>query len=63
MDPNKTLFALRGLLANVRNGTVRPDEQAATLEVMAGAFEALDYWLSHGGFPPAAWEGTHDPND
>jgi len=50
MDPNATLTELRELLAD---GT--PEGAEMALE----RFEALDEWLSKGGYKPADW-AAHD---
>ncbi len=53
MDPNETLRALRELVEQVHNddeGDVNDQ-----LEDFAGYFEALDGWISKGGFLPREW--------
>jgi hypothetical protein len=56
MDPNEALATIRKVVAKIRN-----DETAATLdafmelETITDAFEALDEWLTRGGFPPVDW--------
>lgn len=54
MDPNEALVALRDCAQDIENGT---DEYtfAETAQTMAEKFEALDDWLSRGGFPPSDW--------
>ena len=54
MDPNETLAGLREALNRYHEA---PDEaaEAEAAEDAAVAAEALDAWLSRGGFLPAAW--------
>lgn len=57
MDPNATLEELRNLAslaADQHGGDPDADYLAAR---MAELFQALDEWLSKGGFAPAAWKG------
>lgn len=54
MDPNAALQQLRDLTSDVLR-----ESDGAPLDVrrsLAEAFQALDSWLSTGGFLPAAWE-------
>lgn len=48
MDPNETLAALRGAVARLDAGEDAADD-------VVEAFEALDSWLSKGGFAPGDW--------
>ncbi len=50
MDPNETLSQIRQILAH--------DRDAARL---ADLVEALDGWLTEGGFMPQAWASTRPP--
>jgi hypothetical protein len=50
MDPNATLAGLRELVERVQNGTGRVDA-----DEFAEKFEALDGWITKGGFLPADW--------
>lgn len=53
MDPNETLRQLRALVAQVHG-----DEEGDIndqLEDFAGYFEALDEWITKGGFLPRDW--------
>lgn len=52
MDPEETLRRLRVLAENAINDAVA-DEDAVE---MAELFQAMDGWLSKGGFLPAAWK-------
>ena len=59
MDPNAALETARRLAAEIFNGAMAgglaPDEMASAGMDLAEAFQALDEWLSHGGFTPAEW--------
>lgn len=67
MDPNETLRALRALVGRVNE----PDWDAEAMDDadlgslwaslamdLAEHIEALDDWLTKGGFPPEAWQGA-----
>lgn len=54
MDPDETLRLLRATIAQMRVDE-HPDIRKAHADEIAEYFEALDQWLSNGGFPPAAW--------
>ena len=53
MDPNATLTTIRKLVAQFEYGGegLEPDDIIDLTE----AVDALDKWLSKGGFPPEAW--------
>ena len=59
MDPNQALAAARHASANFTVGT---DTNAPTEDLLRFAatlaehFDALDEWISDGGFLPAAWQ-------
>ena len=54
MDPNAALKSARECL--ITACTTDDDEiKEEALTNMMGAFDALDGWLSHGGFLPADW--------
>lgn len=55
MDPEETLRRLREMTAAHFAGAYRDEEAAANLNEMAEHFDALDGWLSKGGFLPLAW--------
>lgn len=60
MDPNKALEDLRSAIATLRKAA-EGDSNDAEIEAghaVADAVEALDQWLSRGGFVPDAWEGS-----
>ena len=52
MDPNATLAQIRDLVAQ-QNGAVDLDDD--DILTLCERFEALDVWLTNGGFPPADW--------
>lgn len=69
MDPNKTLRVLRQYveanLAFAEGVQEHPDGMTENEESLSGCvveiattFQALDEWLCHGGFLPAAWAVT-----
>lgn len=53
MDPDMTLARLRVAAAKINAMLLLGDESTE----LAEAFEALDAWLSKGGFLPRAWGG------
>jgi len=53
MDPNR---ALENAREAVRLHGLKPDDLDA-FDDLVDAFEALDQWLSKGGFLPKDWEG------
>lgn len=55
MDPDELLVALRDCAQDLINGT---DEYtfAETANTMAEQFDALDTWLTNGGFLPGSWQ-------
>ena len=57
MDPDELLVALRDCAQDLINGT---DEYtfAETVNTMVEQFEALDTWLTNGGFLPSDWDGS-----
>lgn len=65
MDPNETLRLLREAVAEYR----RPlpfsdsDEAAQLLADLVQHVEALDEWLSKGGFLPSAWERDDEDDE
>lgn len=57
MDPNTALDRLRELARQLLDGNHIDDIAALALAVGAcEQFEALDQWLSNGGFKPKEWE-------
>lgn len=59
MDPNETLRLLRLTIKQMRVDE-DPGVRKAHAEEVAEYFEALDQWLSRGGFPPEAWREGPD---
>jgi hypothetical protein len=60
MDPDKVLEDARAVLARIRSKKLDYEDDAFDL---ADAFEALDAWMSNGGFSPKAWKRIDDqPN-
>lgn len=58
MDPNETLVELREAISLYDGG---PDHDYEAAGRFMNAFEALDEWLSKGGFLPDAWvNGNRD---
>jgi len=49
MDPNAALQQLRAQADAILSG-------GGNADTMAELFQALDEWLSNGGFPPQAWQ-------
>lgn len=60
MDPNVLLIQLRELVAQVQRQEGCPPMSAAyhkrDAEDLAAKVEALDAWLTQGGFKPADWD-------
>lgn len=54
MDPNATLDQIRALVANLGS------EDQITLEAqqLAEHFQAMDQWLTAGGFLPGDWQNA-----
>lgn len=55
MDPNEALKELRMLMAHIRTD---PEEEPLAEDEAADLFDALDDWLSRGGFLPNDWNHT-----
>lgn len=61
MDPNETLREIRELIRVFDDSDA--DDKDTAQQVAAGLatkFEALDTWLSGGGFPPEEWREGPD---
>lgn len=58
MDPEETLSLLRARVADVFQPDVDYPGDAAVLSEVVELFDALDDWLSKGGFPPRDWLPT-----
>ena len=57
MDPDEALRLLRVAVERVW----ADGDRSSLAEEVAERVEALDDWLSGGGFPPAAWSGRSAP--
>lgn len=64
MDPNMTLHELRELAARALQARDflggEPGPVEHVLHQMAEKFDALDNWMTKGGFAPDAWRETRD---
>ena len=60
MDPNETLRQLRRAFTKMEEAGVENDPSTYVLhaEDAREFFDALDGWLSNGGFKPRDWEGS-----
>ena len=56
MDPNETLRLIRESLAVVTSDQPEDSEFNCAVNDLADGFEALDGWLTRGGFLPADWQ-------
>jgi len=54
MDPNQALADARRAADDYDKAT-SIDQEADAAERLTAAFNALDQWLSNGGFAPADW--------
>lgn len=54
MDPNANLAEQRRIFATLTDGTA--NDRIARLERLAELAQALDEWLSGGGFLPREWQ-------
>ena len=61
MDPDETLRELRVLTRRLLDAAPHPAAATADAIRLAELVEALDDWLSRGGFPPRAWAAGHRP--
>ena len=55
MDPNQALIDARAACEHWANGE-RGDRDPVAFDNLVSAFQALDSWLSRGGFLPRDWE-------
>jgi len=59
MDPNKTLDQLRTLVAEILHAEDGEDtDPREERDLLAEWFDALDSWLTSGGFAPSDWQDT-----
>jgi hypothetical protein len=56
MDPNIVLTKLRELFASLDEDGTRFDDVLTVMEEVQENFEALDKWLTSGGFLPEGWQ-------
>lgn len=56
MDPETALERARYLSGKITGGGVTTEDLATLAEDLAEAFQALDEWLSRGGFKPGPWQ-------
>lgn len=54
MDPNMTLHELRELCGEALAAAEGEPTRLTALDI-AEKFDALDQWMSRGGFAPSAW--------
>lgn len=55
MDPNANLKEQRRIVKRLQDDTLNADDRLHYAERLADLVEALDNWLSNGGFPPTDW--------
>lgn len=56
MDPDKALEDMREMIERLRDRFTRLGDPHDLLEPTVEAWEALDGWMSKGGFRPKDWE-------
>lgn len=56
MDPDTALRELRAALAAVEDAGPDRDEEITALRQVAEYAQALDGWISAGGFLPSLWQ-------
>lgn len=61
VDPNEALKNAREAIHQFNNCNEHVLTRAREAEKLVDAFEALDGWLSKGGFLPKAWDGSGNP--
>ena len=61
MDPDATLAQLRANVALILGSEWphRTDDAELMLTTLAGDFQALDEWLTRGGFKPRPWRDPY----
>ena len=60
MDPNIALDKLREMCRRALDEDSPEDIESDLAEDICEAFEALDQWLSNGGFLPSEWRQPAD---
>jgi hypothetical protein len=58
VDPNTTLEEIRDIVCRKDDVLAGNGDAIDDLEALADLVDALDGWLSRGGFLPAAWQPT-----
>jgi hypothetical protein len=60
MDPNEALREIRSLVEHYQGSDhmAPPRDPEVDVTRLTELFDALDTWLSTGGFPPRDWERT-----
>lgn len=61
MDPNANLIEQRRLTQNLLRGSMSRMERYVSCERLCELVEALDEWLTNGGFLPEAWSRPERP--
>jgi len=56
MDPNTTLAEALELAQAILSGELSADSQLDASERLAEKVQALDDWITRGGFLPGAWQ-------
>lgn len=56
MDPNAALAEIRALVSKIDEFEWDDSTRAPLATVLAERVEALDVWLTSGGFKPADWD-------
>lgn len=60
MDPNAALEKIRSIVRFTRGPSADMQTPSELLEDLVEAVDALDGWLSKGGFPPRDWERRNE---
>lgn len=60
MDPNEVLRLIRESVAELRNSDDDNTLDGSQVGQLVDAIEALDEWLTKGGFLPSAWADLQD---
>ena len=58
MDPNATLASIHSAIQD-RNTAIQNEDSDAEIDAMVDiieSFNALDVWITNGGFLPTAWQ-------
>lgn len=56
MDPDKALENMRAAIAELETQLLRRNDPYAAMADIVDAWEALDGWLSKGGYRPEDWK-------